>query len=182
VIITIVLLFVAFTLIMPYVYSVAWEYVTRSYLHSILESSNSADDIKKAIRPDGLFLTFPDGSWIAIVYRDNHAGSVRSISFARDSSGQWYEGHHHFCGGIGGISKEYELEMGLREMGEDITQIKHESYYGGLPEVWLSKSLPEAREKIVEMRVHTAREITIPTNHPATTYKSNDHIHNPINL
>lgn len=48
----------------------------------------------------GRLFTFPDGSWLALRYRDTHAYHFGSSGVSYDSDGKWLAGNHHFCGSL----------------------------------------------------------------------------------
>gem|GEM_PF-2188704 len=131
------------------VYPVIWEYNTRRETLHVLASANSEEDFKQSLRYGGVFLTFPDGSWMAIRYRDIHVGWGGSLSIVRDSGGLWYESHHHFCGNFVGFISDYNFQRDLRELGE-ITSIDITRSYDGLKLVGESKTLAEARGQLLK--------------------------------
>lgn len=70
-----------------------------------LSSVTDADSARIAVGSLGTVLTFTNGAWMAIRYRDTHAGRVQSHALARTSDGRWLESERHFCGTIGGLDR-----------------------------------------------------------------------------
>jgi hypothetical protein len=64
----------------------------------ILARATSPSELEEAVESLGLFLKYPDGSWLAIRYRDSHYYPMWSSSVARDSGGSWFTSQVHFCG------------------------------------------------------------------------------------
>ena len=67
----------------------------------------------------GVMLGDPDGSWIAVDYRDTHHKRIFSASVARTSSGEFFVSREHFCGSLSGYQKTKdriaELEILIQE-------------------------------------------------------------------
>ena len=57
----------------------------------ILSDAESVADLKKAVKPSGIFITFEDNSWIAMRYSESNIGRGPASSVALDITGQWYE-------------------------------------------------------------------------------------------
>ncbi len=53
----------------------------------------------------GAVLTFTNGGWLAVRYRDTHYNRVRSSAVAKSSDGRYLESHRHFCGTIQGLGR-----------------------------------------------------------------------------
>lgn len=53
--------------------------------------------LESAVGPLGAVFHYPDGSWLAIRYRDSH-GILWSLATALDSERKWFESTEHFCG------------------------------------------------------------------------------------
>jgi hypothetical protein len=134
------------------VYPAMWQIDTRKDSLRILASAKSTEDLTAAVRPLGLFLTFPDKSWMAIRYSDMHGWSIRSVALVRDSGGQWFESHHHFCGMLAVYREKYEMQRTRRELGdtEDVKFLSHSSY-NGIHAVAESKNLEEARKQLLKI-------------------------------
>jgi hypothetical protein len=133
-------------------YPVVWQSNTRKESLEILAAAESTTNLKAAVGPLGLFLTYPDGSWMAIRYRDMHAWSVRSLSIVRDSGGQWFESRRHFCGMLAAFRSKYELERDARESGDtEEAQFLTHSSYSGIHAVAESKNLEDARKQLLKI-------------------------------
>lgn len=81
----------------------------------ILSAAASPEALQRAVGPLGAFFTFPDGSWVAIRYRDSHAGGLWSVAIARDSGGQWYQSREHFCGAFSSFSQVRDISFAIGE-------------------------------------------------------------------
>lgn len=74
----------------------------------------------------GVMLGDPDGSWIAVDYRDTHHKRILSASVARTNGGEFYVSRKHFCGSLSGYQhakdQVVELEVLVQEStsSEDI--------------------------------------------------------------
>ncbi len=75
-----------------------WHWRVRQESVAILSAAESPSDLQQAVGSLGIFIPLHDGSWIAIRYRDTHAGRLYSLAIARDSGGNWYKSTYHFCG------------------------------------------------------------------------------------
>jgi hypothetical protein len=66
----------------------------------IANLSRAADfaQLRHATKNLGVFISRPDGTWIAIAYEDSHLGRITSCAVAVDSEGHWLESDYHFCG------------------------------------------------------------------------------------
>jgi len=153
----------AHCLLWPIVFLAA--YVT--YLHLLIDPifsrmesrrllSNAAtpEQLEEAVGTLGVFYTFPDGSWLAIRYRDSHAGGIWSMAVARDSGGGWYQSSEHFCGAFS-ISS---FEMNLQKMGLDLDDKSEKGSAEIAPpdsrNQWIcslakSPDLPSARQRLL---------------------------------
>ncbi len=81
----------------------------------ILKAAQTTNELAEAVGYLGTFLTFPDGSWMAIRYRDLHSGGVFSSAVARDSGGDWFQSDYHFCGYFKAYPDRLEDQLGLEE-------------------------------------------------------------------
>jgi hypothetical protein len=88
---------VAATLYSIYFHAVVGPLVERYRARRALASA-SATELEHVVGPLGRVFRFPDGSWIAIRYRDSHSSPGWSLAVARDSAGKWFESREHFCG------------------------------------------------------------------------------------
>jgi hypothetical protein len=77
----------------------------------LLTQANTPEELREAVGSLGLFLELPDGSWIAIRYRDSHAMTGWSSAVALDSDGAWFISHEHFCGRFKGYRLQKENEQ-----------------------------------------------------------------------
>lgn len=73
-----------------------------------LSAANNEQSARAAVNSLGTFLTFTNDAWVAIRYRDTHAGPVQSHALARTSDGRWLESERHFCGTIGGLDRRID--------------------------------------------------------------------------
>jgi len=143
---TLVLLVMAF-LLFPFAYGPFWELRARRESIHILAKTDAKAELASA---SNLFLTFPDESWIAIRYRDLHAGGVHSTSIARDSGGQWFESSRHFCALFDGYRSSYEIYRLEKELGE--TEDFHDSSgFESIHAVAMAPNLDSAREELIKM-------------------------------
>lgn len=90
-------------------------YFSRQHSRKVLAKVSTTEQLQTAVGSLGIFLAFPDRSWIAIRYRDSHAGGIWSVAVARDSGGHWYQSHDHFCGAFSSVKFEASLPPKLRE-------------------------------------------------------------------
>ena len=75
-----------------------WKSGTRRDSTKALKVAQTEEQLREAVKPWGVFITAKDGSWVAIRYRDSHAGGILSLALAKDSGGEWFESQRHFCG------------------------------------------------------------------------------------
>jgi hypothetical protein len=107
---------------------VTWHWRVRRDSIATLSAAKTTNDLQQAVGGLGIFIPIRDGSWIAIRYRDTHAGRIASLAVARDSDGSWFESDHHFCGAFAGYRHErqsvQELRSELAKLGETNTNLK----------------------------------------------------------
>ncbi len=110
----------------------------------VLRAANSTAELREAVTPLGIFLQFPDGSWVAIRYRDSHAGLLwngNSSAVALFSDGSWYRSHHHFCG--------HFLVYGWRRTSPEYAEMRAIlDWHQGLEDIHRvaeSRNLPDAK-------------------------------------
>lgn len=89
-----------------------------------LSNASTEADLKEIAKPYGIYFTYPDGSWVAISYRDSHSGDVWAMGVAHDSGGNWYESREHFCGNLKFLRKFIDEDFrnapfGDRYLNED---------------------------------------------------------------
>lgn len=75
---------------------------------SQLKAAKSEAELRESVGGLGLFLESTNGWWIAIRYRDSHAGGIWSVAVAKDSDGEMHESHHHFCGKLSIFGRDWE--------------------------------------------------------------------------
>lgn len=63
-----------------------------------LTATDAYPELRDTLSPLGVMLGEEDGPWIAIDYRDTHAGMIASKAIARTRDGDLYEASEHFCG------------------------------------------------------------------------------------
>jgi hypothetical protein len=64
----------------------------------VLARAQTPDELDEAVDYLGVVLHTRDGGWVAVRYRDTHAGPIWSSAVARDSGGRWFVSSQHFCG------------------------------------------------------------------------------------
>lgn len=79
-----------------------------------LSAAHTQDELRAATGELSTCLHMPDGSWIAIRYRDTHHYPNWSLAVALCSDGTWYQSERHFCGSL----QSYESERKLIKSGE----------------------------------------------------------------
>jgi hypothetical protein len=95
-----------------------WSRKTRHESQQILRAARTTNELAAVVGRYGCFLTFRDGSWMAIRYCDTHAGILASSSVTRDSGGAWFESSEHFCGSFLAALQQLSVQNILRELGE----------------------------------------------------------------
>lgn len=73
-----------------------------------LAAAESVEDLREAVGHLGIVFEYPDGSWLALRYRDSHGVGMWSSTVGSDSGGNWYVCDYHFCGRF----KTYRLLAG----------------------------------------------------------------------
>jgi hypothetical protein len=81
----------------------------------LLSAAKTPIELRAAVTDLGAFVTPTNGGWIAIRYRDTHAGRVQSVSIARDSDGHWFECKRHFCGMLRHAARDFSREVRMRD-------------------------------------------------------------------
>ncbi|MEI8242838.1 MAG: hypothetical protein WCI17_06185 [bacterium] len=92
-----------------------WKSATRKESARILAAAQTTNEFAMAVGDLGLFLSFPDGSWMAIRYRERHAINALSSAMARDSGGMSFFSEHHFCGYLSAYPKIAEMQHAARK-------------------------------------------------------------------
>jgi hypothetical protein len=64
----------------------------------VLAKASTVEELTEAVGYLGVFLKTRAGDWLAVRYRDSHAGRIWSSAVVRDSAGKWYTSDFHFCG------------------------------------------------------------------------------------
>jgi hypothetical protein len=77
----------------------------------ILAQARPGEELAQAVGDLGVVLRLRDGGWVAVRYRDCHAGSLWSSAVARDSGGTWFVSSVHYCG-------RFEIYRAWREQPE----------------------------------------------------------------
>lgn len=112
-------LLVALFMWISFLYPILGSRQARAEAISKLSAAKGEAELRDTIGGLGLFLESTNGWWIAIRYRDSHAGGIWSAAVAKDSGGQFYESHHHFCGTLSAFGRDWEnYSAGKREANE----------------------------------------------------------------
>ncbi len=120
-------LLVALFMWISFLYPIFGSRRARAEAISQLKAAKSEAELRGAIGGLGLFLESTNGWWIAIRYRDSHAGSIWSAAVAKDSGGQFYQSHHHFCGTLSAFGRDWEnYSAGRREANEQTDSVVRE--------------------------------------------------------
>jgi len=101
-------LLVALFIWISFLYPVFGSRQARAEAISKLKAAKSETELRDSIGRLGLFLESTNGWWIAISYRDSHAGGIWSVAVAKDSGGHFYQSHHHFCGTLSAFGRDWE--------------------------------------------------------------------------
>lgn len=118
-------------------------FFARREARRLLSTASSPQQLQEAIGSLGAYYPFPDGSWLAIRYRDSHAGGIWSLAVARDSGGNWYESREHFCGAFRIVPR---LQQVAAEAGEPFHPTDERSRW--LFELSSSPDLQTARQRL----------------------------------
>jgi hypothetical protein len=92
-----------------------WKSETRKESVRLLAAAQTTNELALAVGDLGLFLSFPDGAWMAIRYRERHAMGALSSAVARDSGGMSFFSEHHFCGYLSAYPKIAEMQRAARK-------------------------------------------------------------------
>jgi hypothetical protein len=84
-----------------------------------LRRAASWEQLQEAVGCLGLVLRLPNGSWIAIRYRDSHATKFWSSAVALDSEGKWFVSRYHYCGNLAGY-RWYKENRGATPKGPEL--------------------------------------------------------------
>ena len=151
---TVLLLVAAFALFLFVIHPLIWRARVKHESIQILEAAQTTNDFAEAVGRLGIFLTFPDESWIAIRYRDSHSGGVNSFAVARDSEGTWYQSSDHYCGRFlnyrAEAERHVEINAAFREMGSSETYDLN-PYFTEVHTIANSHDLEQARNNLLAM-------------------------------
>jgi hypothetical protein len=105
--------------------------------------AKTANELDKAVGDLGIVLTFPDGTWMAIRYIDQHEPIEKlfSSAVARDSEDGWFYSDDHFCGYLAAYRHTIMGKQGLAEADIDTS-------YKGIHAVATSPDLATARKNL----------------------------------
>jgi hypothetical protein len=87
-----------FILFPGYILALIGPPLERMHAHRALSHAKTSEELKEAVGGLGAFFPLTNGAWVAISYRDSHAGPGFSCAVAHDSGGQWFYSDVHFCG------------------------------------------------------------------------------------
>ena len=131
---------------------VIWRSKNRSELIAILKQAIGPDQQEPIAGGTGLAVTYPDGSWLTIRYRDTHAGSVSSIAIAHDSAGGWHESTEHYCALLGAARDIAAGRNGIRIPEPPPPEAKGRHYWSSnLAAIVNSETLNEATHHLKQL-------------------------------
>jgi len=109
----------------------------------ILQAAQTTNELDKAVGDLGIFLTFPDDTWMAIRYIDRHdpIEDWYSLAVIRDSEDGWFHSDYHFCGYLVSYRHTIMGKQGITE--EDI-----DTNFAGIHAVATSPDLATARKRL----------------------------------
>jgi len=81
----------------------------------MLSSATDKVQLQEAVGSLGLLITYTNGQWIAIRYRDSHAWPGFSSAIALDSDRRFYESRIHFCGRLSAYARIAERQKAVVE-------------------------------------------------------------------
>lgn len=120
----------------------------------------------------GRLFTFPDGSWLALRYRDTHAFHFGSSGVSRDSDGRWLMGNHHFCAVLldGNFRRQVDHQRRWREELAKASDPERKEFYQDIIEssareaglLKLDEAMNATAARQVLMRDFGFREIAAP--------------------
>jgi len=119
----------------------------------ILRNVHNLERARKVVGPLGIVFAFPDGSWIAIRYRDSHGGVGWSKAVAVDSTGQLYESDVHYCGAFVIYRQEKQMWKQICEAtgNEGQTDLQFSGLLGQIDALASCPNLRLARKKLVSL-------------------------------
>lgn len=84
---------------------------------AILQKASTNAELEQAVGDLGLFVSLPDGEWIAIRYCDSHSNRIWSSAVARDSKGEWWISDRHFCGKLQAVREQRKMAEDTKILG-----------------------------------------------------------------
>ncbi|HEY1174501.1 MAG TPA: hypothetical protein VGH19_24260 [Verrucomicrobiae bacterium] len=153
-----------------FIYPATWHSNVRRESIKLLKAAQTTGDLTNAVGDWGIVIPLTNNQWIAIRYRDNHAGGIRSMAVASDSGGGWYESRRHFCGSLVawvGEKRRLEAEEELQKLlsGESTRKVltaKSENglmpSYQEISAIELAPDLEKAREALKKIGFTELRE------------------------
>ena len=151
---TVLLLALSFVLFIFVIDPFTWEYRVRRESINILESAQTKSELVRAVGSLGIFLEFPDNSWMAIRYRDSHAGGIFSTAVALDSGGEWFESNKHFCGKFKIYPKMLEDQTSWEKVKKELGDAPNINFLKGFEDLHglaTSNNLETARKNLMSM-------------------------------
>ena len=128
-----------------------WKFERQSL--RLLCKAHGVEELQKAVGPLGIVFKFSDGSWIAIRYKDSHAGPGWSKAIAMDSVGRFYESDFHFCGSFMVYRKEKQRYKGINELLPEEERIRPQftGILRQIDSIASSPNLPRGREQLLSL-------------------------------
>ncbi|MEZ5326703.1 MAG: hypothetical protein R3F19_16780 [Verrucomicrobiales bacterium] len=135
-----------------------WHWRNRREALTMLSAAKTTNELQQAVGGLGIFIPLRDGSWIAIRYRDTHAGRIESLAVARDSGESWFESDHHFCGAFSAYAHDgrllEEIRSELAKLGErdtNTTSRARSEIFVALDAVFDAPSLEVGRQQLLKL-------------------------------
>ena len=142
-------------LLLAYVFFIApfiWRSKNRSESIAVLKQAIGPEQQEHIAGESGLAVTYPDGSWLTIRYRDTHGGPVSSIAIAHDSAGGWHESTEHYCALLGSARDIAAGRNGMRIPEPPPPEAKGSRYWdSNLAAILNSKTLNEATHHLRQL-------------------------------
>lgn len=114
-----------------------WE----SQLTAELTASDSYAELSNSISGLGVMLGDEQGNWIAIDYRDTHAGIIASKAVARMKDGTLLVGDEHYCG-------KFAVYSNFKQMWQSEQELASESERWSFKEYCTELGTPELLELV----------------------------------
>jgi hypothetical protein len=134
-----------------------WHWRVRRESVAALSAAKTTNELQQVVGVLGVFIPIRDGSWVAIRYRDTHAGRIASLAVARDSGGNWFESDHHFCGAFAAYRERLRMEeirSELAKLGEtdtNLTTSARSDTFVALDAITSAASLDDARKQLSKL-------------------------------